>query len=691
MRLNTVPDSLLLACRNLKRKLLPVFLLLTVASTCPAAAWDFPWRPMTPEERDMKASSIDPEAGAEVLEKDVVVNFVRADNLARADCYVRIKVFNQRGVDALNPVSLISEVFYSAWNIQARVIQADGSVTMLDQKTVYCRNVLRYEGIYNEANMFALPNVKPGCVVEYKWTEYSSDWRSTIDYLSNTFLEIADRFPVKDFKMTIFDGSDHQTLHFNTYMVPNQIQKNSGGRWTVELHDVPVTAEEPFLPSYFGTRPWICVHAPYVFADENAPDFWAKYGRGYSGYYERVYENGGLLVSPKVRELLNGVKDRTEKLRRIYNLCNHDIVNLSATKCGISIADRMRIRNSGTPSNTLYNKKGTGFDIDDLFIAMVREAGFEAYFARCNNKPTIPWNINCHNSIMTQGQVIAVKNGKDWDYFQPDTPYLPFGMLNPGCEGTVALICDGNREKKAVFGVTPATPCSKSQIQRKGEFVLGDDGSLKGKASIVYTGHESLKMKNKFAEIAADKTEDAVKDDIHKRLPTADVTNVRIQNITDPEKDVEIDYDISIPDYADMSGDRLFLQPAFFQKNEPAVFTKEKRTWDIRFPYAWESHDKVKITCPAGFDLEEGEAPKSVLDTAKLAYTVKLGVSKDHKVVVYERNEKINVLDVSKEYYAEIKAIFDAMHEQDGHVLTLHHVPAPSTGNAPSTPADAKK
>jgi len=170
-------------------------------------------------------------------------------------------------------------------------------------------------------------------------------------------------------------------------------------------------------------------------------------------------------------------------------------------------------------------------------------------------------------------------------------------------------------------------------------------------------------------------------------VPTAELSDVEILNVDDPDKDVEVRFHLEVPAYADATDGRLFLMPAVFHKNSTPVFTDEKRIFDIRFPFAWETHDNIRITYPDTFAIEEGNAPKSVIDTPQFSYTVTLGAAKNRSIIVYKRNYKVATMGFPVKIYSDIKSLYDSINTEDHHVLTLHRKEA-ATETAPTPAAE---
>jgi hypothetical protein len=149
--------------------------------------------------------------------------------------------------------------------------------------------------------------------------------------------------------------------------------------------------------------------------------------------------------------------------------------------------------------------------------------------------------------------------------------------------------------------------------------------------------------------------------------------------VTDPIKPFVCSYHVSIPGYAQRTGKRLFVQPAFFQYGEKARFPTSERRHPIYFNYAWSEEDTVTIELPAGFTLDSNEAPEPLTadNGSKVQvsrYDAKVEVIKDGRGIKYNRSFVFgaggNILFPTKSY-AQLKQVFDAIHQRDSHTLTL--------------------
>ncbi len=373
-------------------------------------------------------------------------------------------------------------------------------------------------------------------------------------------------------------------------------------------------------------------------------------------------------VVKKAGELTAGVTDPKEKLRKLYEFCTHAIVNLNSASAGLTLPELLDQKDNDDPAKTLKTGRGTSYDINVLFASLAAASGYEVNFAQCCDRSLMDWDPDCLDEILTPDFLIAVRSGEKWEFHDPGTPFIPFGMLSSSNEGTAAVI--GNSKAAEVLP-TPTAPSANSQLLRAGDFTVDEEGKLTGKAVFKYSGHMARELKKPSSGQTPQERIDRFKMSIAELIPGANVSDVEILNADDPDKDAEVRFNLEVPGYAEVTGNRIFLAPSVFQKGSKPFFTKEKRTNDIRFPCAWEVHDNIRIAYPEDYVMEEGAAPRSVIDTPALSYTVMLGASKTRNIVVYKRNLRISKKGFPVADYVGVKAIFDSMDAEDHHILTL--------------------
>jgi len=157
-------------------------------------------------------------------------------------------------------------------------------------------------------------------------------------------------------------------------------------------------------------------------------------------------------------------------------------------------------------------------------------------------------------------------------------------------------------------------------------------------------------------------------------MSTAEISDIKIENITDPVKPYTYNYHIRVPGYAQRTGKRLFLQPEFFQHGIGPLFTGSERKYPVYFSYPWSEEDVVTVDLPAGFSLENADAPAPFSGSTISEYKGSIGVTKDGSQLIYKRNFFFGgggAIVFPVEIYPRLKSYFDAVHQSDNHTITL--------------------
>ena len=106
--------------------------------------------------------------------------------------------------------------------------------------------------------------------------------------------------------------------------------------------------------------------------------------------------------------------------------------------------------------------------------------------------------------------------------------------------------------------------------------------------------------------------EETLRNSLKARISTAELSDIKVENVTDPIKPFLYAYHVRVPGYAQRTGKRIFLQPAFFEHGVSTLFSSSERRYPIYFHYPWSEEDEVTIDLPAGYVLDHADAPNSI-------------------------------------------------------------------------------
>jgi len=627
----------------------------------PAQAQILAWKPIDPEHLALKAPVVEKDADAEALLWEVYIN-TASDKGTDFTHYVRVKIFTERGKETQSKIDIpyLSEV--SVRDIAGRTIKPDGTIIELKKDAIFDRELVKSGRLKLKAKSFALPGIEPGAIIEYRW-------REVYGYITNYVkMEFQRDIPTQLVRYYLKPNpaviDPMKTMTFQTN--PLQFVKDRDGYFRVELTNMPAFREEPHMPPEDQVKSWMLVY--YSPGEKKQPmEFWKQEGK-------RIYEDrkGAMKINDDIRraaaEAVGDASTPEQKLERIFNFCRAKIKNVTDDASGLTSQQLEKLKENRSPADTLKRGYGNGLDINYLFAALATAAGFDARYVRIGDRGRKFFDANFTDTYFMGGYNIAVKVGDQWRFFDPGSGYIPFGMLRWQEEGILALVTD---QKEPQLVQTPLSPPEKSVKKRTAKLRLNEDGSLEGEARIEYTGHFAVEMKEDNDEETAEQREKKLKNSVNERLGGAEISDIKIEGANDPIKPFVYSYKIRVPGYAERTGKRLFLQPAFFQKGVGPLFPISGRQHDVYFHYAWTEEDQVVIELPEGYALDNADRPGD-LAFGNLGYCkFRIGVTQDQRSLEYNRSFQFTGMLFGKEHYPNLKKAFDALHQQDNHSITL--------------------
>jgi Domain of Unknown Function with PDB structure (DUF3857)/Transglutaminase-like superfamily len=631
------------------------------------------WKPVDPADLALKGSVVEKDADAEALFWEV-----RVDDNPEGDLifthYIRIKVFTDRGRESQSKIdipfgNLFGEIKIK--DIAARTLKPDGSIVELKKDDVYERTIVKASGAKLKAKSFAMPAVEAGCIIEYRWREVRVG--RSANYVR---LQFQRDIPVQRVTYLIkpfpFEGLSFRSITFHGNQAAFAKEKN--GFYSTTMTNMPAVHEESRMPPEDQIKTWMLVY--YSRDEKIEPEkYWSDIGK-------RVYENTKSLLKANndVRQMAASLtadaKSDDDKVQRLFEFCRTKIKNISDDASGLTADDRKKIKENKSPADTLKQGKGTGEDVDLLFAALATASGFDSRIVLAPNRGDIFFNKELPNSYFVDPANIAVNMSGTWKFFNPGYNYVPLGMLRWQEEGEEALITD---PKQPIWVQTPLSPPEKSQTKRRANLTLSEDGTLEGDVRLEFYGQFAIERKEENDDDSESQREESLKEEVKSRLSTAELTGIKIENVTDPVKPFIYSYHLRVPGYAQRTGKRLFLQPAFFQHGNSPLFAQADRKYPIYFHYPWSENDEVAINLPPGYTLENAEAPASFGSGNISDYKPSLAVSTDGKFLVYKRTfffggNGLLIYPVTS--YGQLRGYFDMLYKQDNHTVSLKQTAA---------------
>ena len=375
------------------------------------------WRPVEPADIALKTPVVEPNADAEAIFWDIRVDDGGAYDLV-LNHYVRIKIFTERGRDEHSKVDIPFIGGTKIKDVAARTIKPDGTILELAKEDVIEKVVVKVNGLKLRTKTFAFPGIEPGAIIEYKWKEVVSNSSA-----NNMRLQFQRDIPVQSITYRIKPAKDvfFDVRPFN--MPKFEFKKEKGGFQTATVTNMPAFHEEPMMPPEDSVRAWAMVK----YSGLSFLSYYLLAGTIYYGLdsFLKVDDQ----IKKKAAEITVGATTPEEKLEKIFEWCRTNIKNTNDINAGFSEDDIEKLKENKKPSDTLKRGVGPGIDINLLFAALAKAAGFETRIALLPDRGKLLFKKDEVIPGALRPSNIAVKFGEQWQFFDPGLPYVAQGMV----------------------------------------------------------------------------------------------------------------------------------------------------------------------------------------------------------------------------------------------------------------------
>jgi hypothetical protein len=619
----------------------------------PARAQKEDWQPVT--QHDLEIKQVPGNPGADAIQL-YYADFIN-DEEQTEFFYVRIKVLNEKGKSHAD-VELVIPPEGSISSLKARTIQPDGRITEFTGKP-FQKTVIKTRGVKVLAKAFTMPEVSVGSIIEYK---YHVDW----PYIAtDNFWTIQHGlYTVKEsFRMKAYSGglrgfeNGYQVAALYSHM-PNNIKPlQKAGGYELDVENMPAFESEGYMPPEEDLKPQMRFF--YIGKGNSTPEkFWQEAGRKWNDEVEHFIGNRRE-ISQAAAEAIGNEADSEQKLRKLY--ARAQVRNLTY--------ERERTEQEQKNEKLKLNQnagdvlaRGTGYrdDITRLFVALARAAGFDASIVQVSDRRNkfFDKGLLSERQLETEIAVVSLA-GKDL-YLDPGTEFCPYGYLRWIRTSTMGIKLD---KKGGVFVTVPAAGYDKATIRRNAEMALDGGGNLKGTITVNYEGGDALE--HRLDELDTDEAgrKKDLEEELQGWLPTGAIIKLtKAEGWQANDGPLTATFSVDMPGYASAAGKRLLVPAYLFQARQMDAFKHVERKFPVYFPYAFGEVDRVNITIPDGYTLEN--TPQK--QTARLGYAGYQNLAQfDGKRLVTQRILQVNGIFFRLEQYPEIKDFFGKVQAGD--------------------------
>ncbi len=549
------------------------------------------FQPVNPDELKMTAEPKAPGAAAIILYREVV----RTDtgNNPHEDSYYRIKILKEEGRKYANiEIPFAKAEGQNVYGVKARSIRPDGTIANFEGKP-FETMIVKAKGVKFLAKTLTLPDVQVGSIIEYYYSVSYPEER----LFDSHWIVSADLFTKRaHFLLHPYSSQwDNVGLRWTTKHI-NAAPKDERERGvSLDVNDVAAFEAEDYMPpeNEFKAR----VDFIYTRDTESEPEkYWKNINKGFSSSIEE-FANRKHAMQEAVAEIVGPSDTPEEKARKIYAA----VQKLRNTSYEKEKTEAERKRDN---EKDIYNvedvwkyKRGNGFAITWLYLALVRAAGIDAMPLVMADRRNYFFDPSILNSKLLNEKAVLLRFGDKKVFCAPGKAYLPYGEL-PWPETAVkALVVDKN---KVEWIDTPLLSSNETQQQLTAHLKLNEEtGELEGRVSVRYTGVLSSYMRRlqNLEDDAAHKK--YLEDQLKQMIPL--VSEVELKSKVDwksSSPELVAEFEIKIPGWAQQAGRRVLLAQGIFSNEQKHVFEHADRTYPIYYEYPAAQVDDITISCP---------------------------------------------------------------------------------------------
>ncbi len=643
-------------------------LLLSAARSLPATEG---WLPVASEDLALKDNPKQSGADAMILYRESVIDARKAiTDGETVEEYIRIKIFTQEGTKHAHIEIPFNKGVDDVNYIAGRTIRPDGSIVKFDGQVLET-TAIRGGGLKIYVKTFTLPDVQPGCIIEYK-----DSIQAKPSYVHNEEWEVASDVFTREAHFTYrpYEGYGGLSLtsRYRLSLLPaaDAPKQQIDNSYSMTVNDIAGIEQEPLMPPESTMEPRV----EFYYADNDAPSeddapnkYWDHWAKKWSGQLDHFIDKKDAL-NQEVAKIVSPSDAPEVKLRKIYARAQQ-IRNLSDEDARSE--QELKAENLKPASNVedvLSRGFGYNTQINYLFIGLCRAAGFEAaevYIAPRNIALFVPDRKNVNE---LSDELVWVRAGSKEYHLDPAAHFFPFGLL-PWFETEAAGIRVD--DKHATNVVTPEPVSTDATIARNADLVLSSDGSISGALQIDFTGQRGALIRDEDRKDDETGRTRQLEDRIRRWLPVGSTFQVtKLSNWDDVNQPVHVEGTVKVPSYASGALQRMLTPLDLFQAEDLDSFTSQKRVNPIYFPFPYEEIDDVKLHAPAGFKAESIPAEKKV-DLGAAFYSISVEAQGDS--VEVKRDMAMKGVLFPKDAYPALRAFYGVVRTNDSAQMVLQN------------------
>jgi hypothetical protein len=619
------------------------------------------WLAIPPADLALKDNPAQPGAHAMILYRESAVNSTRAS----VDEYYRIKIFTEEGTKSGDVEIPFLKGNTDIKDIRGRTIQPNGKITVFDGKP-FEKTVVKASGYKFLAKTFTLPDVHPGCIIEYKYR----DQGNPAFYYNNSWVVSQELF-TRDARFSIAPFAGRLALLYREIGLPPDAtpQRQPNGSFAMEIHNIMGIQEEELMPPETSLQ----ARVEFFYADADTPDqetvdhYWNRLGKKWSSELDAFVNKKGALEKD-LSQTVSATDAPEVRLQKIYSRVQK-LRNLSMEEAKTEKEGKQeQLKPNLNVEDVLKHGYATALQMNYTFVGLARAAGFtaaEVFVAPRNHNFFSP---KMRDSDELGANIVWIRAGTKEYYLDPAASYFRFGLLPWYETDTNGLRI--SKEGAEIVSIPPS-PTADATMVRHAALELDEDGLASGKLDLELAGQSAAIWREDERREDETGRKKAFENKLKEWLPAGSSVEVTsIKNWEDNALPIRVEATAKIPNFGTSAGRRLLVPVSPFQAAQASAFSSQRRVNDIYFSFPNEEVDEVSLQSPDTYKIETLPQAKP-LHPGPVSYEISVA-SKGNSVEV-KRHLVLGGMMFPVKSYPALRSFFNSVKSNDDAQVVFQH------------------
>ncbi len=495
---------------------------------------------------------------------------------------------------------------------------------------------------YSDAHIcyFSLPLNKKGNTSQVKFTKTTLDPR----YFTNIFfpddLEIAEQ----EIKLIVPSWMQIEVKEYNFGKYNIQKQILPGGDETVyqfTMKNIPAMRNENAAPGLTYIAPHILVLCKSAKPKDEQYTYFKTVKEQYDWYKGLVDQIGDdeKPVKEKAEELTAGLASEEDKVKKLYQWVQ-DNIRYIAFEDGIAGFKPEKAQ------EVLRKKYGDCKGMANLLTVMLRSLKMDARRCWIGTKH-IAYDYSTPSLSVDNHMICAwMKKGGKPVFLDATEKYIGFGEIAERIQGRQTLIENGNQY--LLEKVPVATHLQNTATETR-KFTI-DGNNLKGHVIQTWKGENKEWLLSALNDIKMDKQENALKQYLSDGKPNFEISNLKIDNLTNYNADLKVEYDVVWKDVLTVFDKETYVETNNRRSLEGFKPDTAKRKLPYWFNFKNHIIFETEIALPAG---KEATTLPDKLDIKQAGYSFGGSYTKQPGKIIYRNEIVISHAEIRPENFKQ--------------------------------------